>query len=132
MNSPVYVLLSLFPILLVPAWYAVLLKVAALILRRTKLRWKHALVLGVLASAVGLIGAGVNMATGFVIPTLVALLCGAALQAAVGGWYLKSRATTVTGTLFRFSQGALLSSIAVGIGILFGVVVMIAAPISPS
>jgi hypothetical protein len=132
MNSPVYVLLSLLPLVLIPAWYAVLLKVAALILRRAKLGWKHALVLGVLGSAVGLIGTVANMAAGFVIPTLVGVLLGTALQAAVGGWYLRSRATTATGTPFRFSQGALLSSMAAGMGILCAVAVVMFVPVSAS
>ena len=128
MNSIASSLLSLAPLLLTPVWLALLLKAAALILRRTKLAWKHALVLGALATVVGILAAMANLGSRTVIPALLGALVGLALQLGLGGWYLKSRARRASGDLLGFAQGALLTSIAIGMAVVLGMAFMFVVP----
>jgi hypothetical protein len=110
---------SLLPLVLLPVIYASLIKLAARLLRRTQLSWKHAILFGTIALVVGVIGTLANQSTGQVLPPLVAGLIGKAIQLALGGWYLGTRALAVSDEPVGFGRGVLLSLIA--LGIVFGI-----------
>jgi len=111
------------PLLLAPVLYAALVKIAALILRRIQLSWKHALLFGLLAMAVGAVTTFANFATGRIVPVPLAVLLGVAIQLAIGGWYLKDRAQLASGAPIGLVRGALLPLVA--IAIVFAVVVAV-------
>ena len=121
-------LLSLLPLAFMPLLFALLVKVAAFLLRRTTLSWKHALVFGLLALAVGAIGTVTNLASGRVLPPLLTGLVGIAIQVAVGGWYFGPRARTTANEPVGFVRGMLLSLIAFGIVFVLGVVAAVLIP----
>ena len=108
-------LLSLVPFVLMPVFYAMLVKVAAFLLRRIDLSWKHALLFGLIALTVGALGTFANLATGQALPALLAGLLGISIQLALAGWYFGSRARTASGELIGFTRGALLSLVALGL-----------------
>ncbi|KQV60832.1 hypothetical protein ASC95_05240 [Pelomonas sp. Root1217] len=121
--------IALVPLLLVPLLYAVLVKLAARLLRRMQLSWKHALLFGLIALVVGAIGTVANQSTGRVLPALVAGLLGVAIQLVVGGWYLGPRARTASGELIGFGRGALLSLVAFGIVFAIGIAAAFLLPV---
>jgi hypothetical protein len=120
--------ISLLPIALVPCLYAALVKLAAFVVRRTKLRWSQALIYGVLALVVGAAGAVLNKASGSLLPLPVALLAGLAVQLVLGGWYFGPRATNTAGTPIRFKGGVVLSLVAYLLVFALGVLAAIVVP----
>lgn len=121
-------LISFLPILFVPVLYALLVKLAAVLLRRTKLSWKHAFLFGLLALVVGAIGTFGNLALGHTLPALLVGIVGIAIQLSLGGWYFGPRAKNKEGEPIGFTRGMLLSLIALGIVFVVGVVSAIVVP----
>ena len=119
---------SLLPLVLAPCLYAALTKLAAFVFRRAHLRWSHALVYGFLAFALGATGALLNVALGSPLPLPLTLLAGLALQLALGGWYLGPRVATAAGTTLKFKGGVLLSLVAYGLVIAFGIMAAVIVP----
>lgn len=116
----IFSLLSLLPLLLAPVFYAALVKLSALVFRRTQLKWRQALLYGVLAVVLVSVGKLATLATGqFLLTTLMSL----AVQVAFGGWYLKDRARTTSGSPVGFYRAAMLAAIPIAFGLVFAVVV---------
>ena len=124
--SSIVVLLSLF---LVPFLYAALVKLAALLFRRTKLSWKHALLFALMAFLVGVAGTLLNKTTGSLLPVPLAALIGLSIQLALGGWYLGSRASTQQGAPLAFKGGVVLSLVVYLIVVLIGVTTAVVVPL---
>ena len=122
------IVISLLPLMLVPVLYAALVKLAALLLARTKLRWSHALVFGLLGTLLGAGAALANKATGSVVPTAGAILIGLALQLTLGGWYFGPRAFNATGNPVRFKGGVVLSLLAFVLVLVVGVLPAVVLP----
>ena len=122
-------ILVLLPLFLVPFFYAALVKLAALLFRRTKLSWKHALLFGLMAFVVGVAGTLLNKATGSVLPLPLAALIGLSIQLALGGWYLGSRASTQQGAPLAFKGGVVLSLVAYLIVVIVGVIAAVVVPL---
>ena len=122
----IFSLLSFLPLLLAPVFYAALVKLSALVFRRTQLKWRDALLYGVLAVVLVSAGKFAILATGqFLFTTLVSIV----VQVAFGGWYLKDRARTTSGSPVGFSRAALLAAIPIAFGLVLVVVVTMIAPI---
>jgi hypothetical protein len=121
-------LVILLPLALLPGVYAVLVKLAAFLLRQTQLSWKHALLFGLIALLVAAIGALANRAAGQVLPALFVGLVGIAVQLVLGGWYFGPRARTASGEPVGFSRGMLLSLVAFGIVFAVGVALAVLVP----
>lgn len=121
--------ISLLPIALAPCFYAVLVKLAAFIVRRTKLRWSQAFIYGVLAVVAAGIGAVLNVATGSLLPLPVALLAGLALQLLLGGWYFGSRAVNAAGSTIEFKGGVILSLVAYVLAFNLGILAAVIVPV---
>lgn len=116
------------PLLLTPLLYAALIKVAAFILRRIKVSWKHALLFVLLAMVVGAMGAFANLATDRVIPAPLVGLISVAVQLALGSWYFKDRARLVSGAPVGLGRGALLALIAIAFVVVLATIVMVVFP----
>lgn len=121
-------ILSLIPLFLVPFFYALFVKLAALLLRRTILSWKHAISFGGLAIAIGALGTAINYASGRLLPPLLTVLLGVATQLAFGGWYLGPRAQSSEGNSVGFVRGIFIALIAVCIFLSLGVAVTLLFP----
>ena len=122
-------ILILLPLLLVPFLYAALVKLAALVFRRTKLAWKHAFLFALLAFLVGVLGTLLNKATGSLLPLPLAALIALSIQLALGGWYLGSRATTQQGVPLAFKGGVILLLVAYVMVVVIGVAAAIVVPL---
>lgn len=116
----IFSLLFMVPFLLTPVFYAALVKLSALVLRRTQLKWRQALLYGLLSVVLISVGKLAAMETG---QFLLAALVSVAVQVAFGGWYLKDRARTTSGSPVGFSWAALLAAIPIAFGLVLAVVV---------
>jgi hypothetical protein len=121
--------LSLLPLALLFILYALLIKLAARIYRRSLLSWKHATVFGALAILVGGLGALVNYTSGSRLSPLLGVMLGLTVQLALGGWYLGPRALAPGGKAVAFKGGALIAAIGFGLVFAFGVVAAILVPL---
>jgi hypothetical protein len=120
--------LTILPLALVPLLFALLIKLAAFVLRRTVLSWRHAFTLGFLAFVIGGLGMAINFASGRVLPPLLTSLIGIAIQVALGGWYLGPRARTRDDQPVGFVRGMLLSLTYLGIVLVLSVLLAVLAP----
>lgn len=120
---------SLLPLAFTFVLYAVLIKLAARLYRRSLLPWKHAFAFGALAMLVGGLGALLNYASGFVLGPLLSVLLGLAVQLALGGWYLGPRVLSLSGHPVAFKGGASIAAIGVGIVFALGVVAAVLVPL---
>jgi len=77
---------------------------------------------------VGAAGALLNRVLGSPLPLPLAFLAGLALQLALGGWYLGPRATTAVGASLEFKGAVLLSLLAYGLLLAFGVLAAVIVP----
>jgi hypothetical protein len=115
-------LLSMVPLLLVPAVYAAFLKFSAFLFRRAQLSWRHAFVFGLLSLFVGAAFVFVKF-IGASSPSFpIGLTLGTGSQLALGGWYLGGKARTKEGEPLKFVRGALLTLIFLIVAVLVGVV----------
>ena len=108
--------------------YAALAKLAARLLRRTQLSWKHSFAYGAIAVLAGTIGTVIHQSLGGVLPLPVALALGIGMQLGIGGWFLGSRALTASGEQVGFKGGVLLSLVATGIILAFGILAGVVIP----
>jgi hypothetical protein len=121
-------MVSLIPLFLAPFLYAIVVKLAAFLFRRTILTWKHALIFGVLAIVIGACGTATNYVSGRLLAPLLTVLLGVAIQIVLGGWYLGSRARISEELSVGFVRGMFLTLIAVGILLFLCVAVTLAFP----
>lgn len=124
--SPV---ISFLPLALTPCLYAGLVKLAALLYRRTRLKWSHALIYGVLTLIAGALGMVVHRVIGSGLSLPFVMVGGLALQLLLGGWYFRSRATTAEGAAVQFRGGVLLSLVAYLLVFVLGVVAAVVVPV---
>jgi hypothetical protein len=118
--------LTLLPALLIVPFYALLIKLASRLYRRSQVAWKHAFAFGALGMALGVCGTLVNLATGNVLPSVLAAALGIGVQVALGGWFLGPRAVAVSGAPVAFAGGAAIAAIAAVVSLVFAVVVAVA------
>jgi putative Mn2+ efflux pump MntP len=122
-------ILSLLPLALMFAVYAVFMKLAARLYRKTSLSWKHAIVFSVLAIVLGVAASFLVKVLGGTVVLPVAVILGLALQLALGGWYLGTRARSSSGEPIAFKGGVLLALIAYALLASIGVVAAILIPL---
>jgi hypothetical protein len=120
--------LSLLPMALMCVLYALLIKLAARIYRRSILSWKHTFTFSVLALLVGGAGALLNYASNSILGPFLGAILGLAVQLALGGWYLGPRATAPTGTKVAFKGGAFIAAIAFGLVFTFAALTAVLVP----
>jgi hypothetical protein len=121
--------LSLLPLLLVMALYAATTKLAAKLLRSTRLSWQHAIVFGVLAAIIGGTGAFLRQLAGVQLNPVVAIFLGLGAQLVFAGWYLGPRAHTAAGAPIAFKAGMLLAAITNALVLALGAMAAIAVPL---
>ena len=111
---------TLLSLALMVAVLAATVKLAALVYRGTKVRWRHAFVFCAIAFAVGFAMAALAYATARVLPNAVPALLGIALFLCVGGRYLGPRAQTRAGVPIGFKDGVLVSLVILGVVLALG------------
>jgi len=113
-------LLTLLPLALFFALFALLVKLAAKVFKKSVLPWKHALAFSALAIAVGAAGALLKLASGVVLNPILAVVSGLSIQLALGGWYLGAKARAPSGEPMGFKGGVLAAAAAFGAIVLLG------------
>ncbi|MET3117168.1 putative neutral ceramidase superfamily lipid hydrolase [Undibacterium sp. GrIS 1.8] len=116
---------SFLPLLLMPCIFALLIKLAAFLYKRTQLRWTHALIYGVIVSVLSTITTILNNVTGRVLPVYFAFIIGLALQLLLGGWYLGPKATNTDNAPILFKGGVILSLISYLLVVVTGILAAI-------
>jgi len=122
-------LLALLPLALLLTVYAVLIKAAARLYRKSQLPWKHAFAFCGLAVLVGVAGAMLNLVTGSALGPGAGVLLGFATQLGLGGWYLGPRSSTAAGEPIGFKGGVVVAAIGYGLIVLLGIVAAIVLPL---
>ncbi|MRX07218.1 hypothetical protein GJ697_05150 [Pseudoduganella sp. FT25W] len=79
-------------LLIIIGLYASTFKLAALLYRRVRLRWRDAVILSLMLMVVFGLGVLFNRLSGDVIPDLIGLAATVVIQVGVCAWYLASRA----------------------------------------
>lgn len=122
-------LFTFLPLVLLAGVYAASVKLAALLFRRTSLKWKHAFVFGasILVAGAGL--AFLNQLSGGSVPFLLAIPFGLVLLGALGGWYFRFRATTSSGAPLGFRGGVLLSMVVNAMVFALGLIGILVLPV---
>jgi hypothetical protein len=111
---------------------AALLKLAAFLFKRTQLRWKHAVVWGLVAGAVGLVFG--TLANNVPQPLVAASVYAAAVGVHVwfAGWFLGSRANRQNAEPLGFKGGVALAIIAMALMFVIAILIFSVLPVSPS
>lgn len=120
-------LFQLLPLLIYLALYAASFKVAARILRASRVGWAQAFQI---AALVGLITIGTRAAAMYVgqLPVVLSALLGLAMHLTLGAWFFRERALASDGQPLGWAGGAKLSAVAVGLIMLVAVVLAIGIP----
>jgi len=105
-------LLSLLPLLVLLVLFAILLKVSARIVRRTRLSWRHSFVFALAVVLIGVILRTLIEASDVTVPVAVGVLLAFSAYIGFGTWYLSRRASTRSGEALGYGGAALLSSLA--------------------
>lgn len=120
------ILLPLLFAVLIVATAAALVKLAAVLLRRTRVTWMHALAFGGILLVLTLVG---RLAEPLWIPSVpqpIPALVGIALNLAIGTWFFSTRATTAEGQVIgrrgALKLTALMLVLMLAIGVLGGFV----------
>ena len=111
--------LSLIPLVLAFLAYALFVKVAARVVRRASLSWRHALLFSVLALAAGVLGALLLSIAGASGAPALGLIGGLVVNLVLGGWYLGKRATKPDGRPVDVTGGVVIAGSAWIVAILF-------------
>ena len=122
-------LFTLFPLVLLTGVYAAVVKLAAFLFRRTRLKWKHAFVFGPSILVVGGGLAFLNQRSGGSVPLIPAIPFGLVLLGVLGGWYFRFRATTSSGAQLGFKGGVLLGMVVYAMVFALGVIGFVVLPV---
>jgi hypothetical protein len=108
-------MLSFLSLLMVVAGYTAVVRLAAFLLRQTRLGWRDACIFSLILLIIGGLCMLLARVTGNTPVAGVAFAVGIAAQAGAGAWYLGPRARTAAGQPLGTKGGALLALIASGL-----------------
>lgn len=108
-------MLSFLFLLLLVGGYTAIVKLAAFLLRQTRLGWRDACIFSLILLIIGGLCMLVARVTGNTPLAGAAFVLGIAAQAGAGAWYLGPRASTAAGRPLEVKGGALLALIASGL-----------------
>lgn len=107
--------------------YAAFFKIAAFLLKRTHLKWTHAFAFSLLILLI-LLGVRISSpALASFVPAWVCPAFGIALGIALGGWFLSTRATNVSGQPLGWTGAIKLSTLAFALLMIAGIAMIIIA-----
>ena len=104
---------QLLPLLIVLVLYAVLVKLAARILRVSQVGWAQAFQFAAVVMIVSIAGRWLTAYVGSM-PLVAALVFGFSVQVALGAWFFRERALAANGQELGWGGGAKLTALAVG------------------
>ena len=93
-------------------------KLAARLMRRVQVSWKHCWMFALMLALVAILRAMAGLALSAVLPPLMAFVFGLAITALLGAWFFRNRASTAAGVLLGWSGALQLT--ALGMGLLMG------------
>ena len=111
-------LLALVPLVFAVVLVACLAKLAALLLQRTRLRWKHSFMFAALMTLMTTLRLALLPAPALAGHPVISMAIGCSVVIALGGWWFRGRAHTVAGLPFNFGRAAALTAITVAFGVL--------------
>lgn len=117
----------LIPLLLLLGIYAASFKIAARIVRASRVGWAQTFQLAMLVVAITMIGRGASAFLGE-LPVLLGAALGLTLHIALGAWFFRERALAADGQPLGWAGGAKLSGLAVGMILIVGVVLAVGLP----
>jgi hypothetical protein len=103
---------SLLFLLMIVGLYASTFKLAALLYRRARLRWRDAVIISLILMAVFGTGVLLNRLSGDVIPGVVGIVATLVIQVGIGAWYFATRAHSRDGQAISTNGAATLALIA--------------------
>lgn len=106
--------LQLLPLLIILVLYAMFFKLAARVLRVSRLGWSYAFQFAALVVAITI---AIRLVTVFVgeLPMLPGVLAGLGLHVALGAWFFRERALAPDGEPLGWGGGAKLTAAALGL-----------------
>lgn len=110
--------LVLIPLMLGVVLFACISKLAALLLQRTRLRWKHSFMFAAVMTLMTILRLAFFPAPAVVGHPVISMAIGCSVVIALGGWFFRGRAHTVAGLPFNFGRAAALTAITVAFGVL--------------
>jgi hypothetical protein len=120
-------LFQLIPLLIILAIYAVLFKVAARIVRASRVGWPQAFQIAALVGVIAIGGRAASLYVGQ-LPVLLGALLGLGMQLALGAWFFRERAFAPDGQPLGWAGGAKLTAVAIGLLLVLGVVLAVGLP----
>jgi hypothetical protein len=115
-------ILIIVPIALALCLFAASVKVAALILRRTRVSWKHSFIYTLMIFGIMIVARVLSLFVHISLPIAVPLALAFISQVAIGGWFFARRATSSSGDPVGWRGGAQLSAINFGVVVIFGLI----------
>ncbi len=115
-------ILSLFPLALAVAIFGGVVKLAAKLLKRTKVTWAQGVNLGIILLVVTVIKRVIDMQTMISMPPVLGFLMGTLAALSIGAWYLGKRARNLEGEAIGLRNGLKLAGISIGIVFALGIV----------
>lgn len=117
----------LIPLILLLGIYAASFKIAARIVRASRVGWAQTFQLAALVVVITMIGRGASAYLGE-LPVLLGAALGLTLHITLGAWFFRERALTADGQPLGWAGGAKLSGLAVGMILIVGVVLAVGVP----
>ena len=99
--------------------FAALVKFAALILRRTRVSWKHSFIYVLMIFGIMIVIRMLFLFIHFSLPIAVSIALAFMFHVAIGGWFFARRATSSKGDPVGWRGGALLSAVTFVVMLIF-------------
>lgn len=118
-------LISVILIVAIYVVYASIIKLAAFLLRRSIISWKHCFLFSLIFVTVSTIIRAVLLHTGVTIPIPFNFVFGYLLMVAAGAWFFRTRITDSQGNIKNWRGGIQLMSIVYGLIVILGIIGLI-------
>jgi hypothetical protein len=107
--------MSLLPLLFTFLVVACFVKLAARLLRRTRVSWKHSILFGLLLGALALAKSAFGLLFADFLPPIMALAAGLSVSLGIGTWFFSTRAASAEGDLLGWRGSSRLTGLALGL-----------------
>lgn len=106
---------AFLPLLLMIVVVACFFRLAAWLLRRTRVSWKNCFGFALMLAAVAILRAMAGLALGAVLPPLMGFVLGLAITVVLGAWFFRQRASTAAGVALGWSGALQLTALGIGL-----------------
>lgn len=116
------IVILLLSIVFMFVFYALFVKLAAFLLRRTKISWKHSFVFALMVSGLVMTRRATSLAFGHSLSLVWSLLLSLTFFLVIGGWFFSTRAKSINGEFLGWRGAIKLSALTWG---LFGLIALV-------